>query len=91
MRALGQNPTEAELLEVIRKVDSVGNGTIDFSEFVDIMAERLHDPENEEEYIDAFREFDKEGNGEISANDLRHVYLYYLCICVYIFFFFTLV
>ena len=30
MRSLGQNPTEAELADMINEVDAVGNVTIDF-------------------------------------------------------------
>ena len=32
MRSLGQNPTEAELQDMVNEVDADGNGTIDFPE-----------------------------------------------------------
>jgi calmodulin len=41
MRSLGQNPTEVELKDMIREVDVDGNGTIDFSEFLNLMARKM--------------------------------------------------
>lgn len=41
MRSLGQNPTEAELQEMINEVDVDGNGTIDFPEFLNLMAKKM--------------------------------------------------
>ena len=41
MRSLGQNPTEAELQD--NEVDADGNGTIDFPEFLTMMARKMKD------------------------------------------------
>ena len=38
MKKLGQNHTDAELQDIINEVDSDGNGTIDFPEFLQLMA-----------------------------------------------------
>ena len=73
MRSLGQNPTEAELLDMINEVDADGNGTIDFPEFLSLMARKMKDTDTEEELIEAFKVFDRDGNGFISAAELRHV------------------
>ena len=50
-----------------------GNGTIDFPEFLTMMARKMKDTDSEEEIKEAFRVFDKDGNGYISAAELRHV------------------
>ncbi|CAJ1947730.1 unnamed protein product [Sphenostylis stenocarpa] len=73
MRSLGQNPTEAELQDMINEVDADGNGTIDFPEFLNLMAKKMKDTDSEEELKEAFRVFDKDQNGFISAAELRHV------------------
>lgn len=73
MRSLGQNPTEAELQDMINEVDVDGNGSIDFPEFLSLMARKMRDTDTEEELVDAFRVFDRDGNGLISAAELRHV------------------
>lgn len=52
---------------------SSGNGTIDFEEFLLMMARKMKDTDSEEELREAFRVFDKDGNGFISAAELRHV------------------
>mgnify|MGYP001102027203 CR=1 FL=1 len=58
---------------MIQEVDTDGNGTIDFPEFLTMMARKMQDSEGEEEIREAFKVFDKEGNGFISAAELRHV------------------
>ena len=58
---------------MINEVDIDGNGTIDFKEFIGIMARKMRDSDSEEELIEAFKIFDRDGNGLISADELLHV------------------
>jgi len=67
MRSLGQNPSYSDLKEMIREVDRDGNGTIDFNEFLDLMANKLRDTDLEEEYLTAFRIFDRDGDGLLNG------------------------
>ncbi|KAJ3876130.1 calmodulin-like protein [Lentinula edodes] len=73
MRSLGQNPTDAELQDMINEVDVDGNGTIDFKEFLSMMEKKFKDTDSEEEIRQAFQVFDKDGNGTISAKELKAV------------------
>lgn len=74
MRSLGQNPSEQELKDMINEVDADGNGSIDFEEFIHMMARNMKNPVDEEvELRESFKVFDKNGDGYISAAELRHV------------------
>ncbi|XP_036113721.1 calmodulin-like [Molossus molossus] len=69
LQSLGRNPTEAELQDMINEVD----GTIDFLEFLTMMARQMKDTDSEEAICQPFGVFDKDGNGYISAAEPHHV------------------
>merc|ERR1712241_1118798 len=69
MRNHGLNPTEDELKDMIRNVDKNCNGAIDFNEFIEMMLRR--DSKIEEDVRHAFRVFDRDGDGLISAEELK--------------------
>ncbi|KAG4995679.1 hypothetical protein JHK85_027118 [Glycine max] len=75
IRSLDQNPTEEELQDMINEVDTDGNGTIEFVEFLNLMAKKMKETDAEEDLKEAFKVFDKDQNGYISASEvyLRHV------------------
>ncbi|OAY42108.1 calmodulin-like protein 11 isoform X2 [Manihot esculenta] len=73
IKSLDQNPTEEELQSMINEVDVDGNGTIEFGEFLNLKARKMKETEAEEELKEAFKVFDKDQDGYISPNELRHV------------------
>uniref|UniRef100_A0A8C9KMY7 EF-hand calcium-binding domain-containing protein 11 n=1 Tax=Panthera tigris altaica TaxID=74533 RepID=A0A8C9KMY7_PANTA len=73
VRSLGQNPTEDELQDMINKVDADNDGTIEFPEFLTMTARKMKESDSKEEIQKAFRVFDKDINGHISAAELCHV------------------
>lgn len=74
MKALGLNPSRDDLLDMIAEVDTDRNGTVDFPEFCQLMAMKLVGNVSEEnEILEAFKVFDQDGNGYISARELRTV------------------
>lgn len=73
MRALGLNPTEAEILNFIKEVDLDNSGSINFDEFAVLMVDKIKDIDSEEDVIAAFKVFDMENKGYITQHELRHV------------------
>ncbi|KAL3873880.1 hypothetical protein ACJMK2_036963 [Sinanodonta woodiana] len=74
MRVIGQNPTEAELQDMINEVDQDGNGTIEFEEFVAMMATRSRQQEGSDDIMrKTFAVFDRDKTGYITSNNLRTV------------------
>lgn len=76
MRAMAQHPTEQEVKDLARKSegdDSKDHDLSDFTAFLNIMAKRMTVQEPDDQLLDAFRVFDKEGTGIISAADLRQI------------------
>eukprot|EP00091_Calanus_sinicus_P024289 TRINITY_DN8619_c0_g1_i1.p1 TRINITY_DN8619_c0_g1~~TRINITY_DN8619_c0_g1_i1.p1 ORF type:complete len:167 (-),score=90.13 TRINITY_DN8619_c0_g1_i1:25-480(-) len=74
MRSMGQNPTEDELQALVMEVDVNGDGTIDFEEFLGMMEKSNKEGEGEESGIkEAFKIFDRDGNGYIDVKELKKV------------------
>merc|ERR1711915_136106 len=75
MRAMGFRPTEEELADLLHEVDEDGSGEIEFGEFCQLCVTFLvEDPPLEEmkrELKDAFKLYDKEGQGFITNETLR--------------------
>ncbi|KAF0914665.1 hypothetical protein E2562_031127 [Oryza meyeriana var. granulata] len=53
-RSLGLEPTDQELNDMMREVDTDGNGIIDFQEFLSLIARKMKDGDGDEELKEAF-------------------------------------
>lgn len=73
MRAMGHNPTQIELQEMIEEVDNDKDGAINFEEFVNMMLKTITDVEIEEKTIEAFKVFDRDSSGVIRASELKNI------------------
>ena len=69
MRTHGLNPSEEELRTMIKNVDTNANGAVDFNEFIEMMIKRGSGVE--EDVADTFKVFDRDGDGLITAEELK--------------------
>ncbi|KAI5067285.1 hypothetical protein GOP47_0017813 [Adiantum capillus-veneris] len=91
MHSIGQNSTEAKLLEMINKVDANGNGTINFPNFLNLMAPKMKDTDTKEklhhvmenlgekltneEVDETIQEVDVDGDGHVNYNEFVRMIL----------------
>ncbi|XP_034038043.1 calcium-binding protein 2-like [Thalassophryne amazonica] len=72
MRTMGYMPTEMELIELSQQICG---GKVDFEDFVELMGPKMlaetADMIGVKELRDAFKEFDSNGDGQISLPELR--------------------
>lgn len=74
MRSLGQNPTDAEVQDMINEVDVDGSGSMEFPEFCVMMVKKMAESDTENEVREAYRVFDKEREGFITRSELRMIF-----------------
>ncbi|KAK8728569.1 hypothetical protein OTU49_009021 [Cherax quadricarinatus] len=76
LRMMGVKISEKNLQEVIAETDEDGSGELEFEEFVELAAKFLIEEDEEAlkaELKEAFRVYDKEGNGYITTDVLREI------------------
>uniref|UniRef100_A0A3Q1IDY5 EF-hand domain-containing protein n=1 Tax=Anabas testudineus TaxID=64144 RepID=A0A3Q1IDY5_ANATE len=76
MRTMGYMPTEMELIQLSQNINMNLGGRVDFEDFVDLMTPKLLAETagmiGLKELKDAFKEFDIDGDGAITSDELRH-------------------
>ncbi|CAI2383066.1 unnamed protein product [Moneuplotes crassus] len=71
LRALGQNPTDNELRDMVNEIDEDGNGTIEFMEFLILLTSKSKEMSQEEEITEAFKILDRERDDYVSLKEIK--------------------
>lgn len=58
---------------MINEVDADGVGTIDFPEFLSLMARKMKDTNTQEELNESLKVFDRNSDGLLSVRELKHM------------------
>ncbi|KJE96977.1 myosin alkali light chain 6 [Capsaspora owczarzaki ATCC 30864] len=73
LRSIGQNPLESDVKKICDEIDPTGQKRVAFEQFLPYITRPTKEPGNADDFIDGLRVFDKDGNGFMSAAELRHV------------------
>merc|ERR1711912_201713 len=72
-RALGFEPKQEEIDKMVRDVDDDGSGSVDYPEFLEMMAHKILNRDPAEEIDKAFKLFDDDQTGRVSFKNLKRV------------------
>ncbi|KAK2663550.1 hypothetical protein Ddye_002124 [Dipteronia dyeriana] len=72
LRSLGLKPSGDQIHILLANMDSNGNGSVEFDELVKAMLPDINETTliNQEQLLEVFRAFDRDGNGFITAAEL---------------------
>ncbi|XP_062163482.1 probable calcium-binding protein CML16 [Alnus glutinosa] len=72
LRSLGLKPSGDQLHVLLANMDANGNGTVEFDELVGAIMPDMSEQVliNQEQLLEVFRSFDRDGNGYITAAEL---------------------
>merc|ERR1712070_1129904 len=73
LRALGYDPSKEDVEKLVSKFDSSKTGALDFSEYMDLLIDKMSENDTPEDIQLAFRQFDRANENVITFEDLKEV------------------
>ena len=73
LKQMGHPIDQEDLMDMTNEIDIEGNGTIDRKEFLQLMARKIRDFDDEDEYIEAFKIFDRNNDDLISVEEMKEI------------------
>jgi len=73
LKSIKSDFTLSQIESIISDADLSGIEKLKYDDFINLMALKYKVTDSEEDIINAFKVFDKEGNGVISCCELRHI------------------
>lgn len=72
LRSLGLKPSGEQLHALLANIDANGNGAVEFEELVEAILPDMNEQVllNQDQLLEVFRSFDRDGNGFITAAEL---------------------
>lgn len=75
MKSLGNEYDLTTLEDMLNECDTNNDKLIDFNEFMISINKRIKETDPSEEYIEAFKIFDRDGSGKILIDELKEILL----------------
>ena len=72
LRALNLNPTEQEILDLMKKIDQANAGQFSLQQLEQLVKERGPDQDSLQDLIDALRVFDSDHDGKVTVDEFKY-------------------
>ena len=58
---------------MLNEINVDHDGAMSFQEFIPLMERKMKDTDGEEDIIEAFKVFDRDGSGKINLDEIKHI------------------
>ena len=72
-KSTGEELSDSDMKKLLSHIGADNSSSVDFNQFLKMMAKRAQDNAPEQELREAFKLFDKDGHGFVSASEMRHL------------------